>query len=222
MHAIDLPTWAIERGAALNRFDAIDAARTALVIVDMQNVFLAAGEVFGNPHALAIVPQVNRLATAMRDAGGTVIWTRQTVDHTPPLAMPAWQYDLSIPDVRTAVDTMLDGTCSHALHADMDVRPQDVVLNKYRYSAFLCPAGNLHRRLEARRIEMLVIAGTLTNICCESTARDGNMLGYKVVVASDATAARTDAEQNAALINLRVGFADVRDTATLLAMVRAA
>lgn len=219
MHRIDLPGWAVERGRVLNRFDAIEPARAALVVVDMQNVFLAPEEVFGNPNALAIIPTVNRLAAAMRAAGGTVIWTRQTVSHAAPLAMPAWQYDLSVPHVRRAVETMLAGTHSHALHPDMKVAPDDLVLDKYRYSAFLCPGGALRAALEARGIDMLVIAGTLTNVCCESTARDGNMLGYRVIVASDATAAVTDAEHNAALLNLRLTFADVRATSELCAML---
>lgn len=221
-HAIDLPAWAIERGRTLNDFDTIDPARTALVVIDMQTVFLAAGEAFGNPNALAIVPEVNRLAAAMRAAGGTVIWTRQTVSHQPPLAMPAWQYDGSIPAVARAVETMRAGTASHALHPAMEVADADIVIDKYRYSAFLCPAGALRDELEARAIEMLVIAGTLTNVCCEGTARDGNMIGYKVIVVSDATAAVTDAEHNAALLNLRLAFADVHSSAGVRAMLEAA
>jgi ureidoacrylate peracid hydrolase len=222
MHAIDLPDWAVERGSVLNRFDRINPARTALVVIDMQNVFLAPGEAFGNANALDIVPEVNGLAAAMREAGGTVIWTRQTVSHEPPLAMPEWQYDLSIPAVRRAVETMLAGTTSHALHPAMEVGPDDLILDKYRYSAFLCPAAALKAALEARGIEMLVIAGTLTNVCCEGTARDGNMLGYKVILVSDATATITDAEHNAALLNLRLTFADVLPAARVREMLEAA
>lgn len=222
MHPIDLPDWAVARGRHLNSFTAIDPARTALVVVDMQNVFLAAGEVFGNPNALEIIDPVNGLAAAMRAAGGTVIWTRQTVSHDPPLAMPAWQYDLSIPHVRRAVETMLAGTASHALHPEMDVAPGDIVIDKYRYSAFLCPAGALRSALEARGVEMLVIAGTLTNVCCESSARDGNMLGYKVIAVADAMAAVTDAEHGAALLNMRLNFADVHLADAVCAMLAVA
>ena len=114
---------------------------------------------------------------------------------------------------------MLPGGPSQALHPAMAVAPGDVILNKYRYSAFMCPAGELRAALEERGIEMLVIAGTLTNVCCEGTARDGNMLGYKVIVVSDATATITDAEHNAALLNLRLTFADVRDVDTVTAML---
>jgi nicotinamidase-related amidase len=219
MHDIRLPDWAIERGRHLNHFAAIDPARTALVVIDMQNVFMEPGEVFGNPNALDIVGTVNQAVRMMRDAGARIIWTRQTVSHQPPLAMPSWQYDLSIPEVRQAVETMVAGTRSHAIHRAMDVRDADIIVDKYRYGAFMCPAEGLKRVLAGLDVDMLVIAGTLTNVCCESTARDGNMLGYKIVFLSDATAARTDEEHNAALLNIRLSFGDVRRTAELPAMI---
>ena len=209
-HVVDLPDWAVERGRAQNDIMSADPARTALVAIDMQNVFMAAGEVFGNPHALDIAERVNRAAAIVREGGGTVIWTRQTVSDAPGLAMPAWQYDLSIPFVAHAVEVMRTGTRSHALHDAMDVRAEDVQLDKYRYGAFSCPAGALRRELEARGIETLVIAGTLTNCCCDSTAREANMAGYRVIVLADACAAPSDAEHNAALLLLRLNFADVK------------
>ena len=220
MHKIDLPGWAVARGRNMNDFPTIDPARTALIVIDMQNVFMALDEVFGNRNALDIVPTVNLAVRTLRDAGATVIWTRQTVSEEPTLAMPSWQYDMSIPTVRRAVETMIAGTRSHALHAAMDIQDGDVVLDKYRYGAFMCPAGGLKAALDALPdIDTLVIAGTLTNCCCDSTARDGNMLGYKVVFLSDATATRTDEEHNAALLTIRLNFADVRATDELAGMI---
>ena len=219
MHDVCLPDWAMERGKYLNCFDRIDPSRAALVIVDMQRVFMVPEEAFGNPHAMAIIPAVNRLAGAMRDAGGTVIWTRQTVSDEAPLAMAPWQYDRSDPLVRAAMDAMIPGAPGHAIHPAMDVGANDLVLDKYRYSAFACPNAALETALRARGVAMLLIAGTLTNICCESTARDAYMRGYKVMILSDATAAVTDAEQNAALLNLRISFADVRSSADVIAML---
>jgi nicotinamidase-related amidase len=75
--------------------------------------------------------------------------------------------------------------------------------------------------LERLGVEMLVVTGTLTNVCVESTAREANMAGYKVIVVADATAAATDAEHNAALLNLRLNFADVRRTGEVLRMIHA-
>jgi len=221
MHDVQLPGWAIERGTYLNCFDTIDPSRAALVIVDMQRIFIAPEEAFGNPQAMAIIPAVNRLAGAMRAAGGTVIWTRQTVSDAAPLAMAPWQYDRSDPFVRAAMDAMMPGAAGHALHPEMDVATSDLVLDKYRYSAFACPAAALETALRERGVEMVLIAGTLTNICCESTARDAYMRGYKVMFLSDATAAVSDAEQNAALLNLRISFADVRSSADVIAMLGA-
>jgi nicotinamidase-related amidase len=219
MHKIHLPDWAVARGRNLNDFPTIDPARTALVAIDMQNVFMEPDEVFGNPNTLDIIDTVNLAVRTLRDAGARIIWTRQTVSHEAPLAMPPWQYDLSIPSVRAAVETMIASTRSHAIHAAMDVRDSDIVVDKYRYSAFMCPAGGLKSVLGEMDVDTLVIAGTLTNCCCESTARDGNMMGYKIVFLGDATSASTDEEHNAALLNIRLLFGDVRSTADLAAMI---
>jgi nicotinamidase-related amidase len=103
----------------------------------------------------------------------------------------------------------------------MEVGGGDIVIDKYRYGAFSCPAGALGRTLQALSAQMMVITGVLTNLCCESTAREANMAGYKVIFVSDATATVTDAEHNAALLNLRLNFADVRSTREVLAMIAA-
>jgi nicotinamidase-related amidase len=219
MHKIDLPDWAVERGRNMNDFPTIDPARTALIAIDMQNVFMELDEVFGNQNTLDIIDPVNQAARTLRDAGAKIIWTRQTVSHEGALAMPPWQYDMSIPRVRTAVETMIAGTRSHGLHAEMDVRDSDIIVDKYRYSAFMCPAGGLKTVLDGMDVDTLVIAGTLTNCCCESTARDGNMMGYKIVFLSDATSTNTDEEHNAALLNIRLLFGDVRRTDELREMV---
>ena len=220
-HRITLPDWAIARGRQLNHFRSIDPVRTAFVAIDMQAVFMSPDEVFGNPNALAIADTVNRLAAAFRDAGALVLWTRETVDHTPPRAMPEWQYDLTIPFVRTAVDAMVAGTRSHALHPAMMVDPRDLVIDKYRYGAFSCPEGALDAALRANAIDTVVIAGTLTNCCCDSTAREANMRGYRVFFLSDATATLTDEEHNAALLTVCLNFADVRTADEMLALLAA-
>lgn len=217
-HVVELPDWAVARGRGLNDFPRLLPGRTALVVIDMQRAFVGEGEVFGNAHARAIIDPVNQLAEAARDAGCPVIWTRQTVSDTPPLAMPDWQYDMADPHVARAVAALRAGTESHALHPAMAVDRHDLVLDKYRYGALMCPAQALPDALRRLGIGMLVLAGTLTNVCVESTARDANMAGWRVIVASDATAAVTDAEQNAALLNLRLNFADVKPMSALVAL----
>ena len=82
--------------------------------------------------------------------------------------------------------------------------------------------GALARALARRGIEMVVLAGTLTNVCVDSTAREANMRGYKVLIAADACSAVTDTEQDAALLNLRLNFADVKSCAQVLEMTKGA
>ncbi len=221
MHRIDLPDWAVERGHRMNRFDRIDPAGTALIVIDMQNGFMLPGQPFGNPHACDIVDNVNRLVRAMRAAGGRVLWTRQTITDDPAYAHPAWHYDPADPYVKAAMDALRSGAFGHEVYEGMAVEPADIVIDKYRYSAFIQNASDIDTRLKALGIKQLVIAGTLTNVCCESSARDAYMLGYKVLFATDATATRTDAEHNAALLNVCLNFADVRTTEELVAIMSA-
>jgi len=222
MHLTDLPQWAVERGGVLNRFDSLAPGRTALVNIDMQAVFLDEREIYGNPHARDIVGPVNALATAMRAAGLPVIWTRQTHTQHGPYAPPPWQYDPAKPGVAEGIAALQADAPGHALYAAMQVDDGDTVIDKYRYGALSCPAGALRRTLEALGTEMIIITGTLTNCCCETTAREANMAGFKVIVVSDATASLTDAEHNAALLNLRLNFADVLPTTAVMLMIAAA
>ena len=222
MHKVRLPRWAVERGAALNSFPALAAGRTALVNIDMQSVFLDEAQVYGNRHARDIIPAVNALSEAMRSIGAPVIWTRQTHTFDGPCAPPPWQYELDRPRVAEGVAALQAGAPGHGLYPAMETAAEDILVDKHRYGALSCPGGQLRRALEAHGTEMIVITGTLTNCCCESTAREANLAGYKVIVVSDATATLTDREHNAALMNLRLFFADVRRTREVLKMAGAA
>src|SRR5258708_30489438 len=70
--------------------------------------------------------------------------------------------------------------------------------------------------LMARGIYTLIITGTATNVCCESTARDAMQMNYKVIFIADGNATNTDAEHNATLNNMAALFADVMTTQELI------
>jgi ureidoacrylate peracid hydrolase len=91
----------------------------------------------------------------------------------------------------------------------MEVEPQDIRLFKNRYSALISGSSQLERVLRSLGIDSLLIAGTKTNICCESTARDAMMLDFKCVMLSDCTAALSDDEHRSALENVIQQFGDV-------------
>jgi ureidoacrylate peracid hydrolase len=76
--------------------------------------------------------------------------------------------------------------------------------------------------LQERGIDTLIITGTATNVCCESTARDAMQMNYKVIFVSDGNAAMTDAEHNATLNNMLNLFADVMSTEEVVGCVASA
>jgi ureidoacrylate peracid hydrolase len=102
----------------------------------------------------------------------------------------------------------------------LDARPDELRVNKGRFAAFIPGTCDLHGILKSRDIDTLVVTGTLTNCCCESTARDAMQLNYKVIFVSDANATLTDAEHNATLNNMCALFADVMSTDEVLGALR--
>ena len=88
---------------------------------------------------------------------------------------------------------------------------------KNRYSALIAGASNLEALLREAGIDTLLIAGTKTNVCCESTARDAMMLGFKAVMLSDCCAALSDDEHQATLETFIQQFGDVMTSADVLA-----
>jgi nicotinamidase-related amidase len=212
-HDSTLPQWAVDkmirrRGGRRHAFADLQAVRTALVVIDLTQSFVE-----NTPCAAAIVEPVNRLARALRSAGGTVAWVLPSPMAHDPLLAALWGED----HVRqTAADTQPD---SHkaAPAAGLVRQADDLVVEKSAYSAFFpgrCPLPEL---LRARGIDTVLIAGVLTNICCESSARDAMTLGFRVVMVADANAARSDEEHRAALYNVMRNFGDVRASDDLVA-----
>lgn len=226
MHDFTMPPEAIAAVTArLGRPHAVEAlepTRTALLVVDMQNYFVAPGEPFETPVARAVVPNVNALAGGVRRAGGTVAWILNEAPRTAAEAWPSYR-ELHTPE-RWAVRerALAEGTRSHALWDALAAEPDDLHVPKTRFSAFIPGASDLDARLRARGVDTLLVAGVATNICCESTARDAMMLNYRVVMLADACAAPDDGAHAASLINFYRFFGDVHDTPSILAMLRAA
>jgi ureidoacrylate peracid hydrolase len=103
----------------------------------------------------------------------------------------------------------------------MDVRDGDWTVKKNRYSAFLPESSDIAERLSAAGIDTVVITGTLTNVCCESSARDAMMRNFRVLMVSDGNAARTDEEHIATLANMLQVFGDVQSTDEVAALLDA-
>ncbi len=227
MNGVTFPPSIIERVVARRGtehvFADLDPKRTALVVVDLQNAFM--DDEVGHavcPAARDIVPNVNRLAAAMRAAGGAVIWIKNTFDET---CLTEWSVmqDMSTPQGRAKrAAAMTENTKGHELWPTLEVRPEDEIVKKYRFSAFLPGASDLPDRLRARGIDTVLITGTVTNVCCESSARDAMMSNFRVIMVSDGNAAMTQAEHEASLTAFYLTFGDVMDTDMLVACLSGA
>lgn len=212
-----------QRRGSVAVFDEIVPERTAHIVVDLQNGFMEPGQVAEMAVARAVVPNVNKISAALRDAGGTVVFLQHTFDEVGVATWPVFFNHFCRPERRQGmIDTFSPGSFGHALHADVDIQPGDVKMQKRRFSAFTQDSSNLHAFLQGRGIDTLIITGTATQVCCESTARDAMMLNYKVFFITDGNATLTDDEHNATLSAMAYTFCDVRDTRGTLALIEAA
>ena len=226
LHHIALPAYVAERNAqrraSHHAFERVDPARTALVVVDLQNGFMAPGQPAETPVARAIVPNVNRLAEATRKAGGTVIWLKHTYDREAAQTWSIWRASFITSDWGQRMEeAFTPGNFGHELYSGLTTAPDDLIVFKRRFSALVQGSSGLDQILRQKGIDTLIIVGTATNICCESTLRDGMMMNYKCIMVSDANATRTDEEHNATLATVAVIFGDVRATDEVLALLNA-
>lgn len=224
MHPVQLPADIVERLRArrgrVHLFDALEARRTALAVIDMQESFVAEGAPSAVATAREIVPNINRLAAALRARGGTVAWVQATYTRSGPGYWPLFFDHMVAPQLSAAIlEGLTEGQPGHALWRGLEVQPADLRVRKNRYSAFFPGACPLPELLRSRAVDTVLVAGTMTNVCCEASARDAMMAGFKTVMLSDANAARSDAEHVAALATLAQFFADVRPTDEVLGML---
>jgi ureidoacrylate peracid hydrolase len=98
--------------------------------------------------------------------------------------------------------------------------PSDQTVLKNRYSALISGSSPLERMLRGTGIDTILVAGTKTNVCCESTARDAMMLDFKVVLVEDCCAALSDDEHRSALENVIQQFGDVMTADEVLTRLR--
>jgi ureidoacrylate peracid hydrolase len=218
---MEFPEWIVDRVRSrqgrLHTYDRLDAQRTALVVIDLQNYFTLPGYLGECTGARATIPAVNRLAAAMRQAGGTVIWIQTASDG----ADTFWSHhhaDMLTPErSQRRLEELNSNHHGFALHADLDVRADDLRVVKRYYSALVPGSSTLAETLAARGVDTVLIAGTVTNVCCESTARDAMMMNFKTIMVADALSALTDYEHVNALYNWKLMFGDVLDVDEVVA-----
>ena len=206
---MDMPQYVIDRvmqkRGRLRVFDRFAASATALVVIDMQHFYVA-----DVPPAVAIVPAINRLAAGMRAKGAAVAWVSMTAGEAGRSLWPLYhEHFFSEAAAARHRDNLTAGAPGPALYHGLDARPLDIHATKQRFSAFIPGHSDLPQQLAARGIGNVVIAGMLTNFCCETSARDAMMLDYKVVMASDANAARYPEDHAVGFSTVFQSFGDV-------------
>ena len=207
----------LARRGRLHLYDRLDPKRTALLVIDMQNAFVAPGAPIEVPAARTIVKTINKLTAELRRRGVPVIWVlHQNSDD--------WDGFFGVfvkPEARAAAAKALAaGSELQKPWRELEVAPGDLQVAKNRYSALIGQSSPLAGILRERNIDTLLIAGTKTNVCCECTARDAMMLDYKVVMLSDCTAALSEDEHRATLENIIQQFGDVLTSDEALALLK--
>src|SRR5205085_4495053 len=214
MHTVNIPQEVIDRviqkrGRA-HIYEHMDPAKTALVVVDMQNAFMLPGVAHALcPMAEKIVPNINRLAQAARATGGAVVWIQTTFRDQ---ALKDWStyFEMVTPQQGARrIAALTAGSKGHELWPMLEVRSEDLIVEKNRFSAFIQGSSDLAELLRSRGVDTILITGTVTNVCCESTARDAMMLNFKTVMVSDGNAAMNDEEHVASLSAFYLTFGDV-------------
>ena len=207
----------LARRGRIHWFDTLDPAKTAVLIIDMQETFCAPGGPAEVPCARTIVGSINTLTVGLRVRGVPVVW----VLHANARRGSATDWDMFFnyvvaDDVRErTIESLAPGR--QRVWNDLVTAPQDLTIIKNRYSAFIAGSSGLERELRGRGIDTVLIAGTKTNVCCEATARDAMMLDFKVAMVCDCCAALSDEEHVASLETILQQFGDVLTTEDVFA-----
>jgi len=164
------------------QIDVIDPRKTAMIVVDMQNDFVAPGAAMETPAARQIVPKLAEALRICREAGIKVVYTAH-VHRRDGCDMGLFD-DLHPPIANR--NALVDGTPSVEICAELAPKAGEHVVKKHRYSGFF--GTDLDIILREWGVDTVLISGTTTENCCHATARDAMFRNYRVVFLSDATA----------------------------------
>lgn len=184
----------------------VPRAGTALLIIDMQNGFLdergsMASIGFSCTALQPAVAGCTRLASAARQAGVPVMWTRYV--YAPGLVDGGLLANELVPAMKEA-GSLVDGTWDAEIIPALAPHEGEIVIDKSRPSSFY--GTRLEPYLTSMGVRSLVLAGVTTNICVETTARDAGQRDYRTYVVSDATAEYDPARHEHALNTIGFTF----------------
>ncbi|HSE71090.1 MAG TPA: isochorismatase family cysteine hydrolase [Nocardioidaceae bacterium] len=191
-------------------YEWLEPRRTALVVVDIVPFFAEE-----SAYCRGIVPNVNRLAAKLRDQGGTISWVvprNEAPSNVTREFRGNWVADMY-------TKSGGEGAPRDRLWKELDVEFDDLVVEKTGASAFFPGMCQLHDLLAERGITTVIVTGTVTNVCVESTVRDASTLDYRVILVADACAAVRDQDHNATLHVVYRSFGDVRSASDVVTLI---
>jgi len=198
-----------------DRLYKIDPQKTAFLIIDMQDAFVAPWGSIENPDTRKIVKNINALTKICREANIPVIWVRFIIRKGNinaglwPLFQPASPYK----GRKTPTIELSENGSEIKIWRELTINSEkDIDVVKDRYSAFIPGSSDLERVLRSMGKDTIIITGVGTNVCCESTARDAMMLDFKVIFVSDANATIGKVFHEITLMNIKMFFGDVVTT----------
>lgn len=194
--------------------DSIPGHKTALIVIDMQNVFLTPGAAIEVPAGRDIIPNINQLAKEVRDKGGRIIWFRYLVNENVGLLRFFESESYLGGDRISPLDAMKPGHPQFELHPDLDIQDNDIVMDKIRYSAVL--GSSIVDTLQNYNIENVIITGVTTDVCAGNTAEDLMQMDFHIVVAWDGCAALDRLEHELYLARMFGLYGDVMSTEEIM------
>jgi ureidoacrylate peracid hydrolase len=175
----------------------------------MQKFFLEPSSPTFTCGGIAIMDNIKKLIDTFRRAKMPVIYTCHT--HHPnriDAGIMEWWWE----------GMCLEGSPESNIHDAIAPQKGEKIIYKHRYSAFY--NTDLETILRCQKIEDLVITGIMTNMCCESTARDAYYRDYRVFFIADATGSINEDMHIASLLNLAFGFAYITKTDDIVSEVK--
>ena len=192
----------------------ITTKNTALIVVDIQNIWVHPRGARYLPMSEDIVPHIQELLRFCHGHHVPVIYLHTTKRKD--LADVGIFADIK-PQTHDADDewSNFEGSPGAEIYEPVKPAADDIVVKKFRYSGFY--GTQLENLLRALGRDTIAITGVATNVCCDSTARDGAMRDFKVLFLSDCNASCTQEEQEATLKNFDKHFGVVTDSRALMA-----
>lgn len=189
----------------------MDAENTALLVIDMQNDFVEKGAIFEVRSSRKGLKKLGAFIDECRKAGVLIVYTRHcyTPEGNPVETKLFPEYGRG---------ALRKGT--HGWEINEAVAPEkgDLVIDKTRYDAFF--NTDLDAKLRTRNVKTVIVTGTMTEVCCASTASGAMFRDYDVLFCPDMTFTSGKEKHEITLKTMNDNFGEVLDSESILKKLR--